>query len=171
MIPHPRRCIDPLDPAQAETVYAAALRILEETGIAVLCEESRNLLEAAGARARAERTLIAPAIVERAVAEAPRRFMLHARNPERSVELGAEALLVSPGYGSPTVADASGKRREATLSDFDAFALCCGRWRSRVRFSSTRTSPFSDQWTAPRAHVPLSRWHGACSETYRRARS
>ena len=127
MIPHPRRCIDPLDPAQAETVYVAALRILEETGIAVLCEESRNLLEAAGARARADRTLIAPALVERAIAEAPRRFMLHARNPERSVELGAEALLVSPGYGSPTVADASGKRREATLSDFDAFAALAGR--------------------------------------------
>jgi trimethylamine---corrinoid protein Co-methyltransferase len=127
MILHPRRCIDPLDPAQCEAVYAAALRILDETGIAVLSGDSRDLLEGAGARVRDDRALLSPHIVERAVSQAPRRFVVHARNPERSVELGADALLVSPGYGSPSVADVQGKRREATLADFDAFAALAGR--------------------------------------------
>ncbi len=126
MIPHPRRCMDPLDPAECETIYAAALRILDETGIAVLSDESRGLLESAGARLSADRALIPPEVVERAVARAPRTFTLHARNPARSVELGTDTLLVSPGYGSPSVADAQGMRREATLADFDAFASLAG---------------------------------------------
>ncbi len=36
--------------------------------------------------------------------------------------MGGDALLVSPGYGSPSVADARGRRRAATLADFERFA-------------------------------------------------
>ena len=127
MIAHPRQCMDPLDPGQCEQVYAAALRILDETGLAVLSEEARGFLEQDGARVEGERVRISPDFVERAVARALRRFTMHARNPEHSVELGADILLVTPGYGSPTVADARGVRREATLSDFDSFAALAGR--------------------------------------------
>jgi len=126
MIPHPRRCIDPLEPAQCEAVYAAALRILDESGLAVLSEKSRDILAAAGGRVSADRVRLSPEIVERATQQAPRAFVLHARNPARSVELGNDTLLVCPGYGSPSVADARGKRRDATLADFDAFAALAG---------------------------------------------
>ena len=127
MIPHPRHPLDLLAPDACEAVYAAALRILEQSGLAVLSEESRNALEAVGARVQGDRVRISADLVTKLVAQAPRRFTLHGRNPAHSVELGADALLVSPGYGSPSVADLRGKRRDATLADFDAFATLAGR--------------------------------------------
>ena len=126
MIAHPRVYLDQLDPAQAEDVYRASLRILEGTGLAVQSGDAVRILSDAGARVDRGRVRFSPDILERLVARAPRRFTLHARNPARSVEVGGDALLVSPGYGSPSVADARGRRRDATLADFERFAALAG---------------------------------------------
>lgn len=126
MIGHPRVCLDQLDPAQAEDVYRASIGILEETGLAVQSAEAVDALADAGARVDGGRVRFRPDLVERLVALAPRRFTLHARNPARSVVVGGDELLVSPGYGSPSVADARGRRRDATLADFERFAGLAG---------------------------------------------
>jgi trimethylamine--corrinoid protein Co-methyltransferase len=122
VIAHPRVYLDQLDPAQAEDVYRASLRILEGTGLAVQSADAVRILADAGARTDRGRVRFSRDILERLVARAPRRFTLHARNPARSVEVGGDALLVSPGYGSPSVADVRGRRRDATLADFERFA-------------------------------------------------
>jgi len=126
VIAHPRVYLEQLDPAQVEDVYRTALGILDGVGIAVSLSEAIDVLAGAGARVDAHRVRFPPDLVERLVGRAPRRFRLHARNPARSVEVGAGALLVSPGYGSPSVADAEGRRRDATLADFERFAALSG---------------------------------------------
>ncbi|MDG2480264.1 MAG: trimethylamine methyltransferase family protein, partial [Alphaproteobacteria bacterium] len=52
---------------------------------------------------------------------APRTFRQVARNPERDVEIGGDAMVFSPLYGAPFVRDLSGERRYATIEDFNTF--------------------------------------------------
>ena len=51
---------------------------------------------------------------------APPRFTQHARNPANSVEIGGDATIFAPSYGSPFVMDLDNGRRYGTLADFDA---------------------------------------------------
>jgi trimethylamine---corrinoid protein Co-methyltransferase len=131
VIPHPRVYLDQFDPAQVEDVYRSALGILDGVGIAVSLPEAIDILTGAGAQpavagAGTSRVRFPPELVERLVRLAPRRFTLHARNPAHSVEVGGAGLLVSPGYGSPSVVDVAGRRKDATLGDFERFAALAG---------------------------------------------
>ncbi|MDG2113050.1 MAG: trimethylamine methyltransferase family protein [Actinomycetota bacterium] len=49
---------------------------------------------------------------------APRIYTQHARNPARSVQVGGDATVFAPNYGSPFVTDIDQGRRYATLHDF-----------------------------------------------------
>ena len=52
---------------------------------------------------------------------APSKFIQHARNPDRNVEIGGKTLVTAPVYGPPFVRDRQGGRRYATISDFQKF--------------------------------------------------
>ena len=52
---------------------------------------------------------------------APARFTQHARNPARSVEIGGDATVFAPSYGSPFVMDLDQGRRYGTINDFENF--------------------------------------------------
>jgi len=54
-------------------------------------------------------------------ATAPAVYTQHARNPERSVQIGGDATVFAPNYGSPFVHDLDRGRRYATLADFENF--------------------------------------------------
>jgi trimethylamine--corrinoid protein Co-methyltransferase len=130
VIPHPHRLLEQLGPQGCEAIHDAALRILEKAGLVVQSEEACRAARESGATVeeRGRRVRFPARVVEKAVASAPRRFTLHGRDPGRTVEVGADALLVCPGYGSASVADARGTRRDATMADFRAFASMA--WRS-----------------------------------------
>jgi trimethylamine---corrinoid protein Co-methyltransferase len=129
MIEHPRTYLEPLTPEEVEAVYQAALTVLEEVGLGVQSAEMcRRLAEAGAAVGAAEqRVRMSPGFVETHLAAAPAQWTLHARNPKQNVSLGGRTMSVSPGYGSPWVADALGQRRPAALADFERFALLAGR--------------------------------------------
>jgi len=125
MIPHPRTYTEQLSPEDVSSVHKTALRVLDETGIVIQSVEARELMVAHGASAddASQRVRLSPTQVEAHLAKAPESFALEARNPSRTVEVGGQNLLVSPGYGSPFVTDAAGPRRPATLDDLRQFAL------------------------------------------------
>jgi trimethylamine---corrinoid protein Co-methyltransferase len=129
VIRHPRSLLEQLGKEECETLYASALRTLERAGFGVSSEEALQLLAEAGARVSMpeKRAWLSPDMVQRYAARAPKQWVLHARNPERSAHVGGETLLVSPGYGSPSIADDAGRRRPATLGDFRAFAALAAR--------------------------------------------
>ena len=52
---------------------------------------------------------------------APRNFIQHARNPKNSVEIGGDAVVFAPAYGSPFVMDLDKGRRYGTIEDFRNF--------------------------------------------------
>lgn len=62
-----------------------------------------------------------PGLIREILKTAPERFTQHARNPARSVEIGGDAMVFAPSYGSPFVMDMDRGRRYGTLNDFENF--------------------------------------------------
>ncbi|AMY68675.1 putative trimethylamine methyltransferase protein [Frigidibacter mobilis] len=80
-----------------------------------------ELWRAAGADVQGERVRIPRGLARQLCATAPSRIVQHARNPERTVEIGGRSLVLAPVYGPPFVRDAAGGRRYATMADFNNF--------------------------------------------------
>jgi trimethylamine--corrinoid protein Co-methyltransferase len=54
-------------------------------------------------------------------ASAPAVYTQHARNPEHDVQIGGDATVFAPNYGSPFAHDLDNGRRYATIADFQNF--------------------------------------------------
>ncbi len=55
-----------------------------------------------------ERVRIPRGLARQLCKTAPAKIIQHARNPDRSVEIGGNTLVLAPVYGPPFVRDASG---------------------------------------------------------------
>lgn len=111
---------EPLTPEAIEIIEANAETVLEEIGVAFV--ENPGALErwrAAGADVRGERVHLPKGLARKLCATAPAQYRHHARNPERSVEIGGRHTVFAPVYGPPFVRDLDGGRRYGTLADFE----------------------------------------------------
>ena len=111
-----------LDEATLEIIEDNAETVLEEIGVnfvdsPVALERWRSV----GAIIEGERVRIPRGLARELCKTAPSKFVQHARNPERSVEIGGKSLVTAPVYGPPFVRDRDGGRRYATLADFQKF--------------------------------------------------
>jgi len=114
--------LDMLSEDALQIIEHNAETILEEIG--VVFAENPGALErwkAAGAEITGERVRIPRGLARKLCATAPSSFIQHARNPEKSVEIGGRNLVLAPVYGPPFVRDAQGGRRYATIEDFRNF--------------------------------------------------
>ena len=96
-------------------------RILSDIGIEFRGDTAAlELWRKAGADIRGERVRFEPGFLKAIIAEsAPRSFIQHARDPERSVLIGEDNVVFAPAYGAPFVHDMDGGRRYGTLADFE----------------------------------------------------
>ncbi|NJD29982.1 MAG: trimethylamine methyltransferase family protein [Chloroflexi bacterium] len=94
--------------------------ILEEVGVEFRGDDAaRQTLKDAGADVDGERVRFPRGMCRQVVqASAPRRFTQHARNPDRTVQIGDPYTVLAPNYGSPFVRDLDNGRRYGTLEDF-----------------------------------------------------
>ena len=113
--------------------------LVSEEGLQILEDNADAILEEIGVEIRdypsaIERFKNAGAIVDgtrvrfprgmcRSIiqASAPRIYTQHARNPENNVQIGGDATVFAPNYGSPFVHDLDNGRRYATIADFQNF--------------------------------------------------
>ena len=96
--------------------------VLEEIGIIFRDDaEALQLWKEAGADVKGERVHFPRGLPRSLLKTAPPVFTQHARNPERSVQIGGNATVFAPVYGPPFVRDLEGKRRYATIEDFRNF--------------------------------------------------
>lgn len=58
-------------------------------------------------------------LIRKILSTAPARFTQHARNPANNVEIGGDAMVFAPSYGSPFVMDLDKGRRYGTIEDFE----------------------------------------------------
>ena len=104
-----------------EALHRASLKLLQEVGIDFRDEEALAMWRDAGADVDGERVRISEELLMALVAKAPSRFIVAARNPECSTEIGGDKVAFAPTYGSPFVYDFEGERRYGTLEDLNNF--------------------------------------------------
>jgi trimethylamine--corrinoid protein Co-methyltransferase len=105
-----------------ERIEAAADRILAEVGIDFRDDpDALALWRHAGANVDGVRVRFEPGMLREILRAAPSAFTQHARNPANSVLIGGGAVVFSPAYGSPFVADLDRGRRYGTIEDFRNF--------------------------------------------------
>ncbi|MGO4436536.1 trimethylamine methyltransferase family protein [Rhizobium sp. RAF56] len=103
-----------------EDIHNASLTILEEIGMDILLPEARERMKAAGADVTpgTERVRFDRGLILELVASAPSTFTLHARNPVRNVNIGANNLVFAQIASAPFVADRDGGRRTGNQEDY-----------------------------------------------------
>jgi trimethylamine--corrinoid protein Co-methyltransferase len=110
-----------LPPNRLEQLHEASMRILEDIGLAFMDDEALDIWEKAGAkvdRAR-QHVWMDRGLILAAVAQAPSSFTWRARNPERSVFIGENAVAFAPQGGVAYVTDLDHGRRVGTLEDYE----------------------------------------------------
>jgi trimethylamine--corrinoid protein Co-methyltransferase len=105
---------------QIEAIHHASLQVLAEIGMNFLLADARQILKDAGCTVEPAGTRVRfdPAWIEAKVALAPAAFTLHARNPERSVHVGDNAINFSLVASAPHVSDLEGGRRTGNFADY-----------------------------------------------------
>lgn len=114
--------------APYELLTDEALATIEDNADTILAEvgvefrdhpRALELLASAGADVDGDLVRFPRGMCRRIVTEhALASYIQHARNPERSVQVGGDATVFVPNYGSPFVTDLDHGRRYATLEDF-----------------------------------------------------
>ncbi len=118
----PTRSIGPLKAVSEdhlESIFAASLRVLEQTGIDFLHPQAQRLWKEAGADLQGDRVRFDAKLIESLIAKAPSEFTLHARNPEHNLRIGGDSVAFTAVASPPYVGDAAGGRREGNKVDFD----------------------------------------------------
>ncbi len=97
--------------------------ILEEIGIEFRDDrECLDLWKAAGADVKGTRIHFPRGLPRSIIRKtAPREFVQHARNPERTVTIGGAHTVFAPVYGPPFIRSLDEGRRYATIEDFRNF--------------------------------------------------
>ncbi len=105
-----------------EIIEHNADTLLEDVGIEFReFPRALALFRDAGCDVEGARVRFPRGLARRLCATTPSRYVQHARNPERNVEIGGDALVFAPNYGSPFVHDLDKGRRYGTLEDFTNF--------------------------------------------------
>ena len=105
-----------------EIIEANAETVLEEIGVSFAdCPDALARWRDAGADVQGDRVRIPRGLARQLCQTAPNRIIQHARNPERTVEIGGKSLVLAPVYGPPFVRDLDGGRRYGTIADFRKF--------------------------------------------------
>ena len=107
-------------------IHEASLKILEETGLVVECEELLALLKDNGCQVD-EKTQVVRfplEVVKKALATCPESFPMLDRDGNEAYTLGGGHCICGSGHNAIfTMVDDSGKRRESRLEDVKEFAI------------------------------------------------
>ncbi len=116
---NPYSPIEVLSTDQIEAIHLNSLALLERTGMRVLHEEARKILEKAGADVDHTTQMVRfdRGLVEEKVALVPGEFTLRARNPERDITLGGNRIVFCSVGGPAYANDLDRGRRTGTFAD------------------------------------------------------
>lgn len=117
---------DILTPDQVQAIHDHTMKILEEIGVEFGYEPALEVFRKYGQRVEGQRVYFKREFIAEQVKKAPAQFTLHARNPEHNLVCGGDNIIFMPGYGAPFVHEADGKRRNATMEDYDNFVKLAG---------------------------------------------
>lgn len=101
-----------------ENLHAAALHVLEFTGVRILSNDARKLLRKGGSEIRGDTVLIPPKLVAWALSVTPKSFELYDRDGKKVLTRGDNTFYCCAGGGCPNNLDwRTNKVRPYTLDD------------------------------------------------------
>ncbi len=108
---------DPVAPEIIEKVHQSTLAILAKTGLNFHSPAAVEVFKKHGVKTDGIRVYVDEKTVEKTLASCPRTFKIHARDPEKTVDLGAR-MVVATATGALYHEDTIDGRRPALLKDF-----------------------------------------------------
>ena len=107
---------------ELDMLHNASMEILDRTGMDFNHEKTARLFKSHGIKTEGTKVFLTEKQVLAALDTVPSKFKIHARNPEKSVDVGEDSFIFMPTGGAPNVAEPDGSQRPATLADF---INCC----------------------------------------------
>ena len=109
-----------LDEEGLQAIEDQADWLIQEIGIEFRDDPvALDIWRKAGADVDGTRVRLPKGMARALCKSAPKQFVQHARNPAKSVKIGAEAAVFAPIYGAPFVRDLEGGRRYGTMGDLE----------------------------------------------------
>ena len=105
---------------ELETIHLASLEILKSIGMEIMSPDARKILKAAGVDVN-ETTHMArfdAEFIEATIKSTPAHFRLHARNPQRHLEIGGNYITNGCVSSPPNASDMDNGRRPGNTKDF-----------------------------------------------------
>ena len=124
MMPHLKHGLPPVEPLtqeQIERIDHESMRILEEVGVVFRDPIALDDWRKAGARVDGDLVYLDRAHVKELISSLPTDITLHARNREKTVNLGGRNAIFVPMTGAPYLRDLNDVRRAPTLDDLGMF--------------------------------------------------
>jgi trimethylamine--corrinoid protein Co-methyltransferase len=123
LLRNPLPPLELISPEQIEQLHLASMHILENVGLDFFDAEALDIWAQAGARVDRAARRVWPdrGLVLEAVAKAPASFTWRARNPERNVTIGGNAIAFAPSSGMVYVSNFDIGRRPGALADLENF--------------------------------------------------
>ena len=109
-----------LNGEQLDTIHRASLEILQKIGMEFMSEDARERLKKAGADVNDETHMVRfdPAMIEEVIKTAPSQFTLHARNPQKNLQIGGRYIVNGCVSSPPNVSCMDKGRRPGNVEDF-----------------------------------------------------
>ncbi len=102
-------------------IHNSCVELLENVGVVFRDERALAVFKKHGIKVDGEKVFIEEKHIQKALETVPKQFEITARNPKKSVIIGAGDPVCAPGYGSPFIITERGERREGTLEDYINF--------------------------------------------------
>ncbi len=121
-----------VDKDTMQSIHEQSLQLLARAGVIFDNQTINRRFARKGQKVEGNRVYLSEALVSEALALSPKSFTMVGRNDVAGVRIGGnqETTVVAPGNGTLFIQDLEGRRRPATLSDFDNIAKLCENSRS-----------------------------------------
>ncbi|SLM30235.1 MttB3 [Desulfamplus magnetovallimortis] len=103
---------------EIELLHNASMNILKNTGVTFNEPEALELFRQNGFKVEGKTVYFEEEKLLKAVEDAPSRFKIEARSPEKSLYIGEDDWVFVPTYGAPFIMDKNGNQRPGTMEDY-----------------------------------------------------
>ena len=135
-----------------QSIHEQSLELLEKAGVVFDSQEIVQLFKTKGQKVDGRRVYLYDGFVEKALDQVPKSFTMAGRDSGYDVKIGGRQPfpVVAPGNGTLFVQGMDGRRRRATIADFDNITRLCEHSRNVSLVGSIPVDPIDiDEQSKP----------------------
>ncbi len=110
-----------ITPVELDHIHNASIQILGNVGVAFHDSEAIAIFKKHGAETQGNIIRPNERLVQKALESCPSQFTITARNPQHNLSIGADNLVLAPGYGAAFIISKSGQQSRAVMDDYKKF--------------------------------------------------